>query len=212
MVIIMNKGHGVIRGEEKAKTGLQLDKEVILTINGSEHEDIMLTISEILYRFKGTILSNHFHRIGLQFSGLMQIGINHMYLKPFISCLDSLASYSVRFDTQILGQEQSQRINEQIRFDFEIWGPENSEFRLKFLQWLGRHRLVVESTQDSVKQSANGEPQISSHIRVATEYVVDEQEIQEEIYELAQESGVTILLLNPDIGDNLQDMELKEAI
>ncbi|NVJ65561.1 MAG: hypothetical protein HWE16_03670 [Gammaproteobacteria bacterium] len=208
----MNQGQGETRGDTASKPVLALDKEVILTINGSEHEDIMLTISEILYRFKGSIISNHFHRIGLQFTGMMKIAINHMYLKPFISCLDSLASYSVRFDTQILGVEQSQRIDEQIRFDFEIWGPENPEFRLKFLQWLNRHRLVVESTQDNIKPDSHGQLQISAHVRVATEYVVDEQEIQDEIYQLAQESGITILLLNPEIDENLEDMELKQAI
>lgn len=212
MVIIMNQGQGVTRGESASNKELKLDKEVILTINGSEHEDIMLTISEILYRFKGTILSNHFHRIGLQFTGLMKIAINHIYLKPFISCLDSLASYSVRFDTQILGVEQGQRLNEQIRFDFEIWGPENSGFRLKFLQWLSRHRLMVESTQDYVKPDAQGAMQLSSRFKVATEYVVDEQELQADIEQLSQEFGLTILLLNPELDEDLDNLELQQAI
>lgn len=193
-------------------SGLKLDKELILTVYGSEHDDILLTISEILHRFKGTFLSNHFHRVGLQFTGLMKIAINHMYLKPFISCLDSLASYSVRFDTQIIGAEQSQRINEQMRFEFEAWGADSSEFRLKFLKCLNRHRLVVESIQDNIKLDANGKSQTSSNITVATEYVVDETELQEEVYELAKETGMTVLLLNQEIGEGGDSDSYQEAI
>ncbi len=196
--------HGEELGENSSDSSLKLDKELLLTIHGTEHEDILLTISEILRRFKGVFLSNHFHRVGLQFTGLMKIGINHMYLKPFISCLDSLTSYSVRFDTQILSLEQSQRINEQMRFEFEAWGPENAEFKIKFMQWLSRQRLVIESMQDSIKIDASGKPQMSSHVCVTTEYVVDENELQEDIYQLGKATGMTILLVNQDMADEEQ--------
>ncbi len=187
-----------------ADSELKLDKELVLTVHGSEHEDILLTISEILYRFKGRFVSSHFNRVGLQFTGLMKIAINHMYLKPFITCLDSLTSYSVRFDTQILTNEQGQRIHEQMRFELEAWGDENSDFKLKFLKWLSRHRLVVESMQDSIKTDASNNAQVHSHITVATEYVVDENEIQEELYQLGKETGMTVLLLNQDLADDEQ--------
>lgn len=212
MVVKMDKSQGVRTGESSSNPELKLDKELVLTVYGSEHEDILLTISEILHRFKGTFLSNNFHRVGLQFTGLMKIAINHMYLKPFISCLDSLASYSVRFDTQIITNKQSDQINEQMRFEFEAWGADSSEFRLEFLKCLNRYRLVVESVQDSIKVGVNGEPQTSSRITVATDYVVDETELQEEVYQIGKSTGMTVLLLNQDLGEDGELGSFQEAI
>ncbi len=189
---------------------VKLDKEIILTVYGNRHESILLTISEILYRFKGIFLKSDFNRIGHQFSGLMHIAINHMYLKPFIACLDSLSSFNVRFDTQILQKQESQELQEQIRFNFEVWGEEDSEFRLKLMQLLTRHHLVIESVKDSIKLDASGIAQFNSQISVATSFVVDEQEVEEDLQALTEGKSITVMLLNQELADG--ELDLQEAI
>ena len=74
------------------------DMEVIVSVSGTDNEDIIITLSEIINRFNGRLQASRFHRMDDRFSGLFYVSINIAYFGPFRACLESLNSKRLQFE------------------------------------------------------------------------------------------------------------------
>lgn len=187
---------------------MKQDKQLLVTLMGSEHETILQTITEILHRFKGTYIRSHFHRLDDQFSGVLHISLSSLYLKPFIACLESLESPRVRFQFKTLDMATAYHMNQQVKINFEVWGKQSAELKLEIFNVLGQHQFQIESLSESHSSNSEG-AQMTTEISAITDFVVDNQEVEQELQELARKHSATIMMLNDDLDD---EFGVQEAI
>ncbi|WP_251358318.1 hypothetical protein [Kangiella sp. TOML190] len=204
---------------EKVAVGLNADgqkepqdKQIVVTVQGKEQEPIVLTLAEILYRFKGEFLSKSFSRVGKHFSGVFHIALKQMYVQPFIACIKSLESDYCHYQVHHIIQPQADGQSQRLRFDFEIWGRQQSQFQLKMLQLLNQNRLVIESLKQQTQRDAKGREQFTAQVSVCSEFAVDAQEIEQQLQNLAEPCDVNVMLLNDELNDSLLSLDLQQAI
>ncbi|NVK22146.1 MAG: hypothetical protein HWD86_06480 [Kangiellaceae bacterium] len=182
---------------EAQQQKLKQDRQLILSVIGSDHPEIITTISEILYRFKGNLEASRFNRIHNKFSGLLAITINHMYLKPFMSCLESLTSDKVKFEFHSM--ETSTPIstleNEKVHFEISVWGLKERGINIELLRELNKHHLTVDSINTEAHNEL-GQSMFSSQLVVSTEYVIDLDEVEQALQELASKLNINIMVFS----------------
>lgn len=187
---------------------MKQDKQLLLTLTGSAHDTILQTITEILHRFKGKFVRTHFHRLDDQFSGVLHLSLSSLYLKPFIACLESLENPGVRFQFKTLDPATAYHMNQQVKINFEVWGKQSAELNLGIFKILGNHQFKIENLSESYSSSME-DAQVTTEISAVTDFVVDNQEVEQELQELAREYSATIMMLNDDLDD---EFGVQEAI
>ncbi|MHC9509559.1 ACT domain-containing protein [Kangiella sp. M94] len=183
---------------------LKLDKKFILTVTGSDHPEIITTITEILHRFKGSMEVSRFNRVKDHFSGLFAVSINSMYFNPFIACLESLESTKLRF--QFNSTEDSQSSYpfdpENISFNISIWGVKNQATSIELLRILSRNHLRVDSIETNTMANRQG---YTLDLNVSTDHVIDVELVERELLALAEREGFSLSMLD-------EEESIKEAI
>ena len=183
---------------------LKLDKKFILTVTGSDHPEIITTITEILHRFKGSMEVSRFSRVKDHFSGLFAVSLNSMYFKPFMACLESLESTKLRFEFHSTERCQASYPfdPENITFDISIWGIKNQATSLELLRILSRNHLRVDSIETNTMPNSQGYKLL---LRVSTDHVIDVEMIEGDLQALAEDEGFYLSMLDEEEG-------IKEAI
>lgn len=186
---------------------MKQEKQLLVTLMGSAHDTILQTITEILHRFKGKFVRSHFHRLDDQFSGILHLSLSSLYLKPFIACLESLESPGMRFQFKALDTATAYYTKQQVKISFEVWGKQSAELKLGIYNILSQHQFQVESLSESYFSLAE-DTQVTTEINAVTDFVVDNQEIEQELQELAREYSATIMMLNDDLDDEFEEREV----
>lgn len=192
---------------EAQDTSAQLDKQIILSVTGSDHPEIITTISEILYRFKGNLEASRFNQIKDKFSGLLAISINSCFLPSFVTCLESLSSDKVRFEFYSLDDKHSVADfeNEKISFEISIWGLKKRNVNIEILRELSKNHLTIDSINTQQHRDVFNQVGFSTQLLVSTEYVIDLDEVEQQLQELAKRLSINIMV-------HSEEERLQEAI
>lgn len=187
-----------------AHNKLKLDKKFILTVTGSDHPEIITTITEILHRFKGSMEVSRFNRVKDHFSGLFAVSINSMYFKPFMACLESLESTKLRFEFHSTENCQASYPfdPENITFEINIWGVKKQTASIELLRILSRNHLRVDTISTDSMPNRQG---YIIHMKVSTDHVIDVEMVERDLQTLAENEGFYLSMLD-------DEEDIKEAI
>lgn len=183
---------------------LKLDKKFILTVTGSDHPEIITTITEILNRFKGSMEVSRFNRVKDHFGGLFAVSINSMYFKPFMACLESLESTKLRFEFHSTdGCQSSYPFDpENVTFSINIWRVKNQAASIELLRILSRNHLRVDSIETNTLPNRQG---YTLHFKVSTDHVIDMEMVERDLQAVAEREGFNMSMLD-------EEEDIKEAI
>jgi len=183
---------------------LKLDKKFILTVTGSDHPEIITTISEILYHFKGSMEVSRFNRIKDHFSGLFAVSLSSLYFKSFMACLESLESTKLKFEFHSTDNCQASYPfdPENIVFEINAWGFKEQVTTIELLRILSRNHLRVDSIESHAMINRQGYTLL---LKVSTDHVIDIEMVERELQALAEEESFYISLMD-------DEEDIKEAI
>lgn len=183
---------------------LKLDKKFILKVAGSDHPEIITTITEILHRFKGSMEVSRFNRVKDHFTGVFAVSINSMYFKPFVACLESLESVKLRFEFHSTENSVSSYPfdPENIVFEISIWGIKNQAASIELLRILSRNHLRVDTIATDVMPNGQG---YTMQLKVSTDHVIDVELVERGLQALAEKEGFYLNMLD-------EDEDIKEAM
>ncbi len=187
-----------------AQHKLKLDKKFILKVTGSDHPEIITTITEILHRFKGSMEVSRFNRVKDHFTGLFAVSLNSMYFKPFVACLESLESAKLRFEFHSMENCQSSYPfdPENIVFEIDAWGVKKQAASIELLRILSRNHLRVDSIATDAMPNRQG---YTINMKVSTDHVIDVELVERELQALAENEGFYLNMLD-------EEEDIKEAI
>jgi len=187
-----------------AQHKLKLDKKFILKVAGSDHPEIITTITEILHRFKGSMEVSRFNRVKDHFTGIFAVSLNSMYFKPFVACLESLESAKLRFEFHSMENCQSSYPfdPENIVFEIDVWGIKNQATSIELLRILSRNHLRVDSIATDAMANRQG---YTINMKVSTDHVIDVELVERELQALAENEGFYLNMLD-------EEEDIKEAI
>lgn len=181
------------------------DMEVIVSVSGTDNEDIIVTLSEILNRFNGRLQASRFHRIDGRFNGLFYVSINIAYFGPFRACLESLNSSRLQFEFSPGHPSTSNAVDDKVVFDIELYGLRDKVLDVEIFRALSRNQLVVDELTRDRYICESGLPAFKVKLQVSTDYIFDIDEVERELQLLAEKIGIHVVI------DFDQD-ELQEAI
>lgn len=181
------------------------DMEVIVSVSGTDNEDIIITLSEIINRFNGRLQASRFHRMDDRFSGLFYVSINIAYFGPFRACLESLNSKRLQFEFSPGNAASSNALNDKVAFDIELYGLRDKVLDVEIFKALSRNQLVVDELIRNRYICESGKVAYKVKLQVSTDFIFDIDEVERELQLLAEELGIHVVI-------NFDEDELQEAI
>ncbi|GAA0210446.1 hypothetical protein GCM10009123_17280 [Kangiella japonica] len=181
------------------------DMEVIVSVSGTDNEDIIVTLSEILNRFNGRLQASRFHRIEDRFNGLFYISINIAYFGPFRACLESLNSKRLQFEFSPGHSLSSGILNDKVAFDIELYGLRDKVLDVEIFRALSRNQLVVDELTRKRYISESGKAAYKVKLQVSTDFIFDIDEVERELQLLAEKLDIHVVI-------DFEEDALQEAI
>lgn len=197
-----------LRSEDYLKQKSQRDMDVILSVTGKDNEQIIITLSEIINRFKGRLQASRFNRIDKTFNGLFYISLNLSYFGAFRACLESLNSDRLHFEFSPAEKDAtSDRFErDSINFEIEIYGLKDCALNTEILAVLSRNQLVIDEFSRKRYMGGRGANSVyKAHLQVSTDFIVDVSEVERELQLVAEKLDVNLNVI-------FDDDELQEAI
>lgn len=198
-----------MRTETGSEQGLQhSDKgnmEVIVSVSGTDNEQIIVTLSEIINRFNGSLQASRFNRIDKRFNGLFYISINIAYFGPFRACLESLSSERLHFEFSPADSTANVAIADKVVFDIELFGLRDKVIDVEIFRALSRNQLVVDELIRKRYTCESGRPAYKVRLQVSTDYIFDIDDVERELQLIAERLDIHLVF-------HFDEDELQEAI
>jgi glycine cleavage system regulatory protein len=198
-----------MRTETGSEQGLQHsdqgDMEVIVSVTGTDNEQIIVTLSEIINRFSGRLQASRFNRIDKTFNGLFYISINLAYFGPFRACLESLNSERLHFEFSPANPSSNSLFNDKVTFEIELYGLKEKVVDVEILRSLSRNQLVVDELTRKRYINESGVPAYKARLQVSTDYIFDIDEVERELQLIAERLDLHLVV-------HFDEDDLQEAI
>lgn len=180
------------------------DIDVIVSVTGSDNEEIVITLSEIINRFNGRLQASRFNRMNNVFNGLLYVSINPAYFGSFRSCLDSLSSDRLHFKLSP-AEDYENTQHDRVRFDMELFGLKDHAIDVELLRALARNHLVIDELTRKRYMSEVGKSMFKVRLQVSTDYIIDMDEVEKELQLVVEDLGIHLVL-------HLDEEDMQEAI
>lgn len=183
----------------------QGDMEIIVSVSGTDNEQIIVTLSEIINRFNGRLQASRFNRIDKAFNGLFYISINLSYFGPFRACLESLNSDRLHFEFSPANSTANSLFDDKVCFDIELFGLKEKVVDVEILRCLARNQLVVDELTRKRYINELGATGYKVRLKVSTDYIFDIDEVEKELQLLAEQLDL-LLVVHFDDDEELQEV------
>lgn len=198
-----------MRTEAGSERGMQHseqeDMEVIVSVTGTDNEQIIVTLSEIISRFNGRLQATRFNRLDKTFNGLFYISINVAYFGPFRACLESLNSGRLHFEFSPADSNSNVVLHDKITFEIEFYGLKEKVVDVEILRCLARNQLVVDELTRKRYTCESGLPAYKAHLKVSTDFIFDIDDVERELQLIAEKLDIHLVV-------HFEEYELQEAI
>ncbi|AOE50771.1 hypothetical protein [Kangiella sediminilitoris] len=197
---------GDIVDDERLQHMLQSHKdiEVIISVTGTDNEEIIVNLSEIINRFNARLQASRFNRMGNAFNGLLSVSINPVYFGSFRACLDSLSSERLQFNLTPANENINAQ-EDKVGFEIELYGLRDNVIDVELLRALIRNHLVIDEMTRKPYMSKVGQQLYKVRLKVSTDYIIDLDEVEEELLLTAENLDIHLVL-------NFDEEDLQEAI